>query len=109
MRIGEGPDQDADEIDQCVLECERAPAEVAGPEARGRLAPRELAERVLESSAGSRGVHLREPALELVEGQPSAVVVLAQLVGRGRAVCVRDQRVEALTHGWKPREVLRRL
>src|SRR4051812_17144673 len=73
----EGPDQNADHVDEGVLERKRAPAEVARPEARRRLAPRELPERALEISTGARGVHLGEPALELVERQPSAVVVLA--------------------------------
>src|SRR5260370_37882440 len=48
-------------------------------------------------------MHLGEAALELVQRQPAAVVVLAQLRGRRLTVGVRNQRVEVLGHPSKRR------
>jgi hypothetical protein len=49
-------------------------------------------------AARARSVHLAQPTLELVKGQSATVVVLAQLVCRGRAVGIRNERVEAFRH-----------
>ena len=98
LRYGEGPDEDAHEVDERVLQGERGPTHVPHPETRGWLAARELSKSLIEIAACARGVHLCEPVLELVDCEPPAVVVAPQLVPGRRPVGVGSQRVEALDH-----------
>src|SRR5437588_9736547 len=69
----EGPDQDADHVYEGVLERERAPASVAGAEARRGNVPRKLAQSSIEISGRPGAVDLGEPRLELFHRQTAAV------------------------------------
>lgn len=96
--LREEPDEHADDVDEAVLQRERAPTNIAHPETRGRLTPRQLPERLIEIAASARRVHLGEPTLELIQRQPPAVVVPAQLIRRHGALGIRGQGVEAIGH-----------
>jgi hypothetical protein len=52
-----------------------------------------LAQRLAQLRFGAGGLRLREPLLELVQGQPARVVVATQLVDGLRSFGVRDEHV----------------
>src|SRR5262249_32958646 len=93
------PDEDGDHVQDSVLDRERTPADVPRAQGPRGLLARALPEGLLEVAGRAGVVHLVEPGLELVHRQPAAVVVLAELVRRSRAIGVRDERVELVGHG----------
>src|SRR5438105_11986950 len=70
---GEEPDEDRDDVDDPVLERQRAPAPVAGVDAR-ELRRRQLPQRVPQLRLGARGLRLVQPLLELVEREPAGLI-----------------------------------